>query len=241
MRVKDYFTATVGKLPLLGLLAGLALGSFLLFQHASLWIQNQKYSSVQLNRPRVERIALAKDEELVELPCVKVKTIQKKNYTNPNSHSNPQGMQSEQIEVLSDPRSVLESVQLIPDYPLLLSRYLVKAPLSSDLVLESWLLADGENRIKPADDQPRVDLDIAELGKIREIGVWLGYEGSQTQGSEYSGRTPPIQWGYSLDISYQQDMFRLFGNWTRLSASVGFQEQQGARVKIAIAPLAFRF
>lgn len=239
MQVKGLGTKILSVLPKAGLALGTMLIVFLAYQHASLWIQNQKYSQVQVNRPKVERMALQVDEQEAVVPCVNVKAIVKKPSQHTTPHSSP--FSPVPLEAIPYPDRGLESISLLPDYPLLLSRYLVKAPLSSDLVLESYLLADGSNEIVPAKTQPSIDIDYVELGKLRELGIWIGYEGSQTQGSEYTGRTPPIQWGYSLDISYQQDMFRLFGNWTRLSASVGFQEHQGARAKIAIAPLAFRF
>lgn len=243
--VLSLYASALKALPVLGLAAGLSLAGFLLYQHLTLWYQGSAYSTVyaQSHLPRVQKIPLQKGEVEVKIPCVAVKTIQKVIDSNPkdtNQTSHTYTIQPVPLGVIAGQTPAIESVKLIPNYPLLLSRYIVKAPVVSDLVLESYLDSDGTNRIEPAKIQP--NKKFWELGKLREIGLWIGPEwaDSHQQNLDQSGN-PPNQIGYSFDLSYKQDLLRMGPAWTGLRVEVGHSSANGFGAKAQIGIPIFRF
>jgi hypothetical protein len=228
--------------------AGLLISaSFLSYQYIHNWIETQKYSSVEVQaRPvRVIRLPPLETEVVRTIDCVPVQIILPKTSVEWNEspdNTTITANRSERIQI--DRKVALDDLPLMPAYPLLLSRYVAKAPILSDLVLESYLLADGSNEIRLAQTQPDINLDLAELGRVSELGLWLGYEASQSHHpdlpSEYT-QGNQFEVGWTVDLKYRKDLFRLFGNWTQLQGSVGFHEKQGVRASASVSPMAWRF
>lgn len=227
----------------------LSLVIFLGYQHLTLWYQGSAYSSVyaQPHLPKVVKLKVGKGEEEVKVPCVDVKAIVKKSPSDQAaSHNRPEQGPNLQPSILGEIAGHSPEIQPLsaaPDFPLLLSRYLVKGPLFSDLVLESYLEKDGSNRIAPAqpNDQPRKRL--FEIGRMREFGLWFGPEWAQPAGLQGLDQleTQSNHFGYSLDISYKQDLLRVGPVWSGLRTEGGYSSNLGWHAKAQVGIPIFRF
>lgn len=116
-----------------------------------------------------------------------------------------------------------------PKYPLLIQRYQLSETLFSGSILEVYLQEDGSVETKVSYKAP-----IVELGKLREVGLWVGPE-------IQAGDLERDHTGWSADLSYQQDLFRLGPSWTRLRAETGYSSILGAHAKIQIGIPVLRF
>lgn len=223
-------------LPKLALVAGLSLGCFLLYQHLLLWYQGSAYSSVyaQGHLPRIERMALQKGEQEVSVPCVTVKAIQKISTEQTKPHGSP--LSPAPLGVIAGQTPALQLDPLVPDYPLLLSRYIVKAPLLSDLVLESYLDKDGSNRILPAPQNLQPKRHLFEMGRQREVGLWIGAGMVGHTDLAYQSKLDLV-----VDVSYKQDLLRFAGVWIGLRAEAGYSQNAGLNGRIQIGIPVVRF
>lgn len=176
----------------------------------------------------LEPAPLGRKEQRVSYPCVPIQAIvPKASHSREKGDSRPANDKLDTIQRISV-QPLSPSGEQLPEYPLLLQRYKVSETLFAGSILEVWLQADGSVETKVAYKQP-----LAELGRLREVGLWVGPELSN--GPEGSAS------GWAADLSYQQDLFRLGPAWTRLRVEAGYSSSLGTNVKAQIGIPVIRF
>ena len=234
--------ATYSRYLRLSLVAlALSTVAFLSYQAAVLWYQGSAYSSLYSQRPlpKVKVAPLHKGESYQKVPCVDVQAIVRKTSAT-NKGQSPQTLALVEAQPIAASESAyllqgVGDVPLVPRYPLLLGRYTVKAPVLTDLLLEARLDSEGILSVTPAPQQEQPRASLFEMGRIRDVGLWLGYSAAQSQAGL------PTTRGYSIDLSWQQDLLRVGPVWSRLRVEGGWSEALGTNGKIQLGLPVVRF
>lgn len=205
------------KIVIYGLLA---LCGFLAYQWATLYIQGierNPYQSMYARsiEPRlVHPDKLKKGEAKTLEQCLPVQVISQTKL--------PEKLRNKKD---NEPSLAQTPVAQEPSYPLLLNRWTI-LPSLEPLRATVKLHSDGSTTL----ETEKLNQHLA-LGRMREIGLWAGYE---------LVPDPDHQNSYTFDISYQQDLFKLGPEWTRLRVEAGYSQSLGWNAKTQLG-FALRF
>lgn len=223
----------------------LALVLFLTVQHIFLYIKGIEYNPFQtIYRTKVVKVLepdqlKKKERRETKLLTVQVISSTSNREASPDPKGPPAAGSSNPSDGISSPTLPENPKDSSPTQQKhLLNRYTLSETLFAGTILEVYLLPDGATEVTVAYKQP-----IVELGKLRELGLWLGPEiGLPNLDSDPTlSSTGSQDLGWALDLSYQQDLFRLGSAWSRLRLEAGYSSTLGTNFKAQVGIPVFRF